>query len=72
MSRRIDQKSFHIAKPRLSNNGLQFQTSYLNMSEQKAILLREVGKPVELGSRPVPTPASEQVKIKVTSTMREL
>jgi hypothetical protein len=41
------------------------------MAEQDAVLLRTVGKPVELGRRPVPTPTESQVLIKVTSAMRK-
>ncbi|RDW85278.1 hypothetical protein BP6252_02868 [Coleophoma cylindrospora] len=36
---------------------------------QKAIFVTEVGKPVSLGTRPIPTPGPEDVLIKVTSTM---
>ncbi|RDW77883.1 GroES-like protein [Coleophoma crateriformis] len=36
---------------------------------QKAIFVTEVGKPVSLGTRPIPAPGPEEVLIKVSSTM---
>lgn len=37
---------------------------------QKAVLVKEVGKPVELGTRHIPSPKEGQVLLKVTATMR--
>ncbi len=38
---------------------------------QKALFVKEVGKPVVLDTRPIPEPKEGQVLIKVTSTMSE-
>ncbi|KAF2171808.1 hypothetical protein M409DRAFT_18041 [Zasmidium cellare ATCC 36951] len=37
--------------------------------QQKAVFVREIKKPVELGARDVPTPKDGQVLVKVTATM---
>ncbi|KPI34690.1 Zinc-type alcohol dehydrogenase-like protein [Cyphellophora attinorum] len=37
--------------------------------QQKAVLVTEIGKPVELGTRDIPTPGEGQVLVKVTATM---
>lgn len=37
--------------------------------QQKAVFVRELRKPVELGMRDVPTPEEGQVLVKVTATM---
>lgn len=39
--------------------------------QQKAVLVKEIGKPVVLGERDVPIPAHDEVLVKVTATMRE-
>ena len=39
-------------------------------STQKAVLVKEIGKPVQLGVRDVPAPEAGQVLVKVTATMR--
>ena len=39
-------------------------------TQQKAIFVREVGKPVELGERDVPSPQDGEVLLKVAATMR--
>ena len=38
---------------------------------QRAAFVKEIGKPVELGSREIPSPKEGEVLVKVTATMRE-
>ena len=38
---------------------------------QKALFVKEVGKPVVLDTQPIPEPKEEQLLIKVTYTMSE-
>lgn len=37
--------------------------------QQKAVFVKEIGKPVELGTREVPSPKEGQILLKVASTM---
>jgi hypothetical protein len=39
---------------------------------QKALFVKEIGKPMVLGERPVPQPPKGYILIKVHSTMRKL
>jgi D-arabinose 1-dehydrogenase-like Zn-dependent alcohol dehydrogenase len=39
------------------------------MTMQKAVFVKELGKPVELGEREVPSPKEGEVLVKVTATM---
>jgi Zn-dependent alcohol dehydrogenase len=41
-------------------------------SQQKAVFVKEIGKPVELGTRSVPVPGDGEVLVKVAATMRKL
>lgn len=38
---------------------------------QKALFVTEVGKPVTLGTRAIPTPGPGEILIKVTATQRK-
>jgi hypothetical protein len=40
------------------------------MATQKAILVSEIGKPVHLSTRPIPTPNPDEILIKVSSAQR--
>jgi hypothetical protein len=44
----------------------------LVVNMQKALFVKEIGRPVVLNTRDVPEPKEGQVLIKVTSTMSEL
>jgi hypothetical protein len=48
----------------------QSATKMVAAKQQKAVLVTEIGKPVELGTRDIPTPQAGQVLVKVTATMR--
>jgi D-arabinose 1-dehydrogenase-like Zn-dependent alcohol dehydrogenase len=39
-----------------------------SLEMQKALLLTEIGKPLSLGTRPIPTPGPGQVLVKLTAT----
>jgi D-arabinose 1-dehydrogenase-like Zn-dependent alcohol dehydrogenase len=39
--------------------------------QQKAVFVKEIGKPVELGRRAVPSPKLGEVLVKVSATMRK-
>lgn len=39
--------------------------------QQRAVLVKEIGKPVVLGEKDVPIPAHGEVLVKVTATMCE-
>jgi hypothetical protein len=43
---------------------------FTRVKMQKALFVKEVGKPVSAGTRPIPTPGPREVLIKVTSTLR--
>jgi Zn-dependent alcohol dehydrogenase len=38
---------------------------------QRAVFVKEIGKPVESGSREIPSPKEDEVLVKITATMRE-
>ena len=46
-------------------------TEYMMAGTQKAVFVKEIGKPVEPGSREIPSPKEGEVLVKVTATMRE-
>lgn len=39
--------------------------------QQKAVFVKELGKPVELGHREIPSPKEDEVLLEVTATMRK-
>lgn len=46
------------------------RTSNMSGKQQKAVFVTEIGQPVQLGKRDIPSPKSGEILVKVTATMR--